>query len=72
MSYKLNATKTAAVSLSAVWQKIDADTPRGVSMWLISKPAGVSQKGMHDPANKFFTHWFPNPHFDASEDAEAK
>lgn len=64
MTHKINADRTAAVSLDAVWIPIDANTPRGVNMWLISKPAGVSQKGMHDPAEKFFTHWFPNPRFE--------
>ena len=64
LTHKLNSDRTAAVSLDAVWIPIDANTPRGVNMWLISKTAGVSQKGMYDPAKTFFTHWFPNPRFE--------
>ena len=46
--FKLNTDKTAAVSLEAFWVPVGPSTPRGVNMWLISKPAGVSQKGMYD------------------------
>ena len=67
MTFKLNADKTAAVSLEAFWVPVGPNTPRGVNMWLISKSAGVSQKGMYDPDNKFFTHWFPNPKFPEEE-----
>ena len=61
MTYKINNDKTAAVSLEAFWIPIDAHTPRGVSMLLISEAAGVLQKGMYDPSDNFFTHWHPNP-----------
>ena len=61
MTFKINADNTAAVSLEVFWIPIDANTPRGVNMLLISDKAGVLQKGMYDPAQKFFTHWFPNP-----------
>ena len=61
--FKLNTDKTAAVSLEAFWIPVGPSTPRGVSMLLISDKAGVLQKGMYNPADKFFTHWFPNPKF---------
>ena len=63
MTYKINADKTAAVSLEAFWIPVGPDTPRGVSMLLISESAGVLQKGMYDPKDDFFTHWFANPKF---------
>lgn len=62
-THTINSAKTAAVSVGAFWLPIDADTPRGVSMLLISKSAGVLQKGQYDPSDKFFSHWFPNPKF---------
>lgn len=62
-SYKLNADKTAAVSLEAFWIPVGPDTPRGVSMLLINEHAGVLLKGQYDPSNTFATHWFPNPKF---------
>ena len=64
MTFKINSTKTAAVSLVAKWIPVGADTPRGVNMWLINRPSGVSIKGFYHPADPFPTHWFPNPTFD--------
>jgi len=61
VTFKLNNERTAAVSLEVFWIPVGPDTPRGVSMLLISEAAGVLQKGMYDPNDKFFTHWFPNP-----------
>lgn len=63
VDHHLNSAGTAVVSNDVFWKPVDAATPRGVDMWLISRPAGVSQKGKYDPADKFFTHWFPNPKF---------
>ncbi len=65
--HHLNSARTAVVSNDVFWKPIDAATPRGVDMWLISRPAGVSQKGKYDPTDKFFTHWFPNPKFQKEE-----
>lgn len=67
MTFKLNSDKTAAVSLEAFWKKVGPDTPRGVNMWLINRSANVSLKGMYDPSNEFYTHWFPNPKFPEDE-----
>lgn len=63
MTFKINNDKTAAVSTEAFWIPVGPDTPRGVTMWLINRPAGVSLKGMYDPSEDFYTHWFPNPTF---------
>lgn len=62
-NFKLNSDKTAAVSLEAFWIPVGPGTPRGVSMLLINKAAGVLQKGMYNPDDKFFDFWFPNPKF---------
>lgn len=63
MTFKLNTDKTAAVSTEAFWIPVGPDTPRGVGMWLINEPSGVSLKGQYNPADNFPTHWFPNPKF---------
>lgn len=61
--FKINNDRTAAVALDVFWLPIDKNTPRGVSILLINRAAGVLQKGKYDPADPFFTHWFPNPKF---------
>lgn len=63
VTHHLNSAGTAVVSDDVFWKPIDANTPRGVSMWLINRAAGVSQKGKYDSHNDFYTHWFPNPKF---------
>lgn len=67
LGHHLNSAGTAVVSDDVFWKPIDADTPRGVSMWLINRAAGVSQKGKLDAHNDFYTHWFPNPKFKKEE-----
>ena len=61
--HKITADGAAAVAPTCHWIPVDADTPRGASMWLINKRSGVAQKGHYDPADKFFDHWFPLPTF---------
>lgn len=61
--FKINSEKTAAVSLVHAWIPVGVDTPRGVNMWLINRPSGVSLKGIYNPNDSFPTHWFPNPTF---------
>lgn len=65
--HHLNNARTAVVSDDVFWKPIDANTPRGASMLLISKSAGVLQTGSYDPRDDFFTHWFPNPKFKKDE-----
>jgi hypothetical protein len=63
MTHKIDSTGTAAVATDYYWIPIDKDTPSGATMWLINKASGVGQKGRHNPADKFFDHWFPLPIF---------
>ena len=63
MNHKLNSDRTAAVSLDAEWLPIDASTPRGVKVLLISEKFGIAQIGNHQPYDGFFTHWHPLPKF---------
>ena len=63
MTHKLNADRTAAVSLDAVWIPIDANTPRGVKVLLISVKYGIAQISTYHPSDKYFTHWHPLPRF---------
>lgn len=63
MTYKLNKDQSAAVAPEFHWIPIDNDTPRGVTLLLISKPAGRMQSGIYTKQDKFFTHWAPCPTF---------
>lgn len=67
MSATLNTNKSVVIDPSNKWRKIDANTPRGAKLQLISKPAGVAQYGMLTGNNTFYTHWFPTPTFDKDE-----
>jgi len=67
VGHHLNSAGTAVVSDDVYWKPIDANTPRGASMWLINRAAGVSQKGKYNPDDNFYTHWFPNPKFKKEE-----
>jgi hypothetical protein len=61
--HKITADGAAAVAPDCHWIPIDANTPRGVSMWLINKRSGVAQRGQCSKDDKFFDHWFPLPTF---------
>ena len=67
MTHKINADKTAAVSLDAYWIPIDASTPRGVKMLLISVKYGIAQISTYAPSDKYFTHWHPLPKFETQK-----
>ena len=54
-------TKSAAVSTTQAWLPIDQDTPRGVKLQLISRPAGVATYGTLTAKVSHFTHWAPLP-----------
>jgi hypothetical protein len=58
--HKLNATGTVAVATHVYWQRIDADTPRGVKLQLLSK-YGVATYGELHWRDTFWTHWAPLP-----------
>lgn len=60
---RLNKDKTAAIDASVHWRPIDANTPRGVKMWLINKAAGAATQGQLGTAENFFDHWHPLPTF---------
>lgn len=62
-SLHLDSTGRAVVNHEHHWKPIDANTPRGATMWLINKASGVGQKGQYNPNDKFFDHWFPLPTF---------
>ena len=61
--HKITADGAAAVAPDCHWIPIDANTPRGVSMWLINKRSNVAQKSHYNAGEKFFDHWFPLPTF---------
>jgi hypothetical protein len=65
MIHKPTADGAATVSPAIKWIKIDESTPRGTKLMLISRRYGVAQFGMHNPAEKFFTHWHPLPTFES-------
>lgn len=52
----------AAVNRAYHGLPIDADTPRGVKLQLISRPAGVATDGIYT-ADPHGTHWAPPPTF---------
>jgi hypothetical protein len=60
----INSSKTAAVDRNYHWIAIDKDTPRGVKLQLISRPAGVATYGTYTSApNAHWTHWCALPTF---------
>jgi len=67
VTHPLSSDGQAVVNRATKWIPIDASTPRGAKLQLISKPAGVAQYGQLMSDNKFFTHWFPMPTFDKDE-----
>ena len=68
MTHKINTAGTAAVSPTVHWQAIDANTPRGVKLQLISKSSGIAIYGsfFHEKC-PFYTHWAPLPTFSTPE-----
>ena len=58
----INSSKTAAVDRAYHWLDIDKDTPRGVKLQLISRPAGVATYGIYT-GDKHWTHWCALPTF---------
>jgi hypothetical protein len=64
--YKLTNDGAAAVAPEVKWLKIDALTPVGSKMLLISRPNGIATVSIRRPQDGW-THWFPIPTFDSDE-----
>lgn len=64
---KLDSTRTALVNAKAYWKPITAVTPRGARCFLINRRAKSATTGVVDNSD-FFTHYFPMPVFDPSEE----
>ena len=62
----INSAKTAAVDRAYHWTPIDRDTPRGVKLQLISRPAGVAVYGIYT-GDPHWTHYAPLPTFNKDE-----
>ena len=61
MSHSLNTEKTVSVAEGYYWLPIDADTPRGVKVQLLTK-GGVAIYGHYTEAHVgAYTHWAPLP-----------
>lgn len=58
-----------AVNSATKWQRITANTPRGIKLQLINRRDGVAMYGLHRPGDEY-THWFPAPTFEDDEDAD--
>lgn len=67
MTVDFNTERSVAINRDTKWIPIDKNTPRGVKLQLISKPAGVAQYGTLMAGDTFYTHWFPVPTFDKDE-----
>jgi len=61
--YKLTNDGAAAVAPSVKWREIDANTPVGAKMLLISKPNGIATVSIRRVQDGW-THWYPIPTFD--------
>jgi hypothetical protein len=65
--YKLTNDGAAAVAPEVNWRKIDATTPLGTKMLLVSKPNGIATVSIRRSQDGW-THWFPIPTFDKAEE----
>lgn len=69
MTHKLNSDKTVAVAVSYFWMPIDADTPRGVKVQLLTI-GDVAIHGIFDGRMDWVTHWAPLPKRPPRSDAQ--
>lgn len=69
MDQVTDSTASAVVDKSLHYRRITDRTPRGQTMLVIRKDAGVGKVGKLGVKEDFYTHWFPMPTF-ADEDAE--
>ncbi len=59
--HQLNTEKNVSVAQGFFWLPIDADTPRGVKVQLLTI-GGVAIYGQYTEAHKgAYTHWAPLP-----------
>jgi hypothetical protein len=65
--YKLTNDGAAAVAPEVNWRKIDATTPLGTKMLLVSKLNGIATVSIRRSQDGW-THWFPIPTFDKAEE----
>ena len=63
MSIKPTNDRAAVVDTAYHWRKIDDDTPRGVKLQLINRPANVATYSTLGSPPQFWTHWAPLPTF---------
>ena len=68
MTEKLDSTRTALVNPKTYWVPITDKTPRGVKCFLANRSAKSATTGTVATEEKFFTHYFPMPVFDPSEE----
>jgi hypothetical protein len=66
---QINSSRTAAVDRHYHWVPVGKDTPRGVKLQLINRPAGVATYGNYDPKETFWTHYALMPTFNPDEGA---
>jgi len=62
MTVRLNTERTVAVDTRIPWRPVGPDTPRGVKLLVINRPAGVATFGQYAPGS-WWTHWAPLPVF---------
>lgn len=60
MNYKVNTEQAVAVATDYYWLPIDANTPRGVKLQLLTK-GGIAIYGHWDGKSDFCTDWAPLP-----------
>ena len=60
---RLSTDKAAFIDTDYKWQKITADSPRGVKLQLINKRFGVASYGRLYGEESYYTHWAPLPTF---------
>lgn len=60
---KLSSDRAAVVDPEYHYRPIDADTPQGVLLILISRPLGSAMIGRLPLGRGYFTHWSPMPTF---------
>jgi len=64
MTHKINTANTACVTQLVQWLPIDANTPRGVKLQLISRQSGIAWYGIHKAGgDNYASHWAPLPTF---------
>ena len=63
MPIRPTTDKAALVDTTYHWRELDADTPRGVKLQLINRPANVAAYSTLGAPPWFWTRWAPLPTF---------